>query len=119
MHAELLLHNGKIITLNEDKPLVSALAVVEGRIIKVGDYDEVKPLLGEKTKVIDLAGKVVVPGFIDSHIHLISLGLDMQVIDLSGVTSKSEILAKLGESAKGTPQGNWVCLLYTSPSPRD
>ena len=107
MHAELLLHNGKIITLNKEQPFVSSLAVKEGRIFKVGDYDEVKPLMGQNTKVIDLAGKTVIPGFIDSHIHLISLGLDMQVIDLSVVKSKSEILAKL-EEAKGTPQGNWI-----------
>ena len=107
MHAELVLYNGKIITLNEEQPIISALAVKEGRILKVGDYNDVKTLMGQNTKVIDLTGKTVVPGFIDSHIHLISLGLDMQVIDLIGVTSKSDILDKLSERTT-TPKGNWI-----------
>ena len=107
MYADKILHNGNFITLNDDQPIASALAIREGRILKVGNYYEIKSQLGKNTKVIDLAGKTVVPGFNDSHIHLISLGLDMQVIDLSGVRSKSEILAKL-EEAKGTPQGNWI-----------
>ena len=108
MISDLIIYNGNFITLNEEQPSASALAVKEGRIIRVGNYNEVEPLLGENTKVIDLTGKTVVPGFIDSHIHLISLGLDMQVIDLNGVTSKSEIITKLNESARGTPQGNWI-----------
>jgi predicted amidohydrolase YtcJ len=103
-----LLHNGDFITLSEDQPFASALAVKEGRLVAVGNFDEVEPLLGEKTNVIDLAGRTAVPAFIDSHVHLISLGLGMQVIDLSGVTSKSEILAKLEKSAADTPQGNWM-----------
>jgi predicted amidohydrolase YtcJ len=107
VYADKIFHNGNFVTLNEDQPSASALAVKEGRILKVGNYDEVESLLGENTKVIDLAGKTVVPGFNDSHIHLISLGLDMQVIDLSGVSSKSGILAKLGERTT-TPKGNWI-----------
>ncbi len=106
MHADMLLHNGCFITVSEQQPFASALAIKDGRLVKVGDYDEVYPLLGDNTKVIDLAGKTAVPGFIDSHIHVISLGLGMQVIDLSGVTSKSGILAILSRSAGDTPQGN-------------
>ena len=108
MYADTVLHNGDIITLNEAEPIASALAVKAGRLVQVGSYDGVKPLLGVNTKVIDLAGKTVVPGFIDSHIHLISLGLGMQVIDLDGVISKTGILARLAESAAGTPPGNWI-----------
>jgi len=108
LHADILLYNGNFITLDEEQPFASALAVKRGRLVKVGNYDEAELLLGENTNVIDLAGRTVVPGFIDSHIHLISLGLGMQVIDLSGVTSKSEILAKLDETAEDTPQGNWI-----------
>jgi predicted amidohydrolase YtcJ len=107
MQADLIIHNGNIITLDEEQPSASAIAVKDGRILKVGHYENVKPLMEEQTRVIDLAGKTVVPGFIDSHIHLISLGLDMQVIDLSGVKTKSEVLAKLRERTS-TPRGNWV-----------
>lgn len=106
--ADILLYNGNLITLSEELPFASALAVKEGRIVKVGTDDDVKLLLGDITNVIDLAGRTVVPGFIDSHVHLISLGLGMQVIDLSGVTSRSEILAKLQKASEAIPPGNWI-----------
>lgn len=104
MHVDLVLHNGNFITLNEEKPFASALAVKEGKIFKIGIYDEIKLLQGENTKVVDLQGKTAIPGFIDSHIHLISLGLDMQVIDLRGITSKSVLLSKLRKATRNTPR---------------
>jgi predicted amidohydrolase YtcJ len=108
LYADLVIHNGTIITLNEAKPIASALAIKDGKILQVGIYEELEHLLGEHSKKIDLHGKTAVPGFIDSHIHLISLGLDMQVIDLSGTHTKSEILSRLEKTTMHTPTGNWV-----------
>ena len=108
MHADLILYNGNLVTLNDKAPTASAVAVKDGKIIQVGSNADVKPHQGEDTKVIDLEGKTAVPGFIDSHIHLISLGLDMQVIDLCGVTTKESLLSKLGAAIRDTPSGNWV-----------
>jgi predicted amidohydrolase YtcJ len=107
MTADYLFINGNFITLNEEHPRASAMAVKDGRIIEIGSYEDVKIHLGKGTKSLDLVGKTVVPGFIDSHIHLISLGLDMQVLDLEGVTSKSDLLGKLS-AAENTPSGNWI-----------
>jgi len=104
----LILYNGIFITLNDEAPIASALAAKDGKIFRVGSYDEVKPLLGKDTKSIDLRGKTAAPGFIDSHIHLISLGLDMQVINLSGKTTKTFLLSKLRKAVQDTPPGNWV-----------
>jgi predicted amidohydrolase YtcJ len=108
MHVDLVIQNGNFITLNEEEPLASALAIKDGKIFKIGTYDEIKLLQSENTKAIDLQGKTAIPGFIDSHIHLISLGLDMQVIDLRGITSKSALLSKLRNATRNTPPRNWI-----------
>ncbi len=108
MQADMILYNGNFLTLNDKAPTASALAVKEGKIIQVGSNADVKPHQGEDTKVIDLGGKTAVPGFIDSHIHLISLGLDMQVIDLCGLTTKVSLLSRLRAVVRDTPLGNWV-----------
>jgi predicted amidohydrolase YtcJ len=105
--ADCVFYNGNFITLSEEHPIVSPLAIIDGRILKIGSYNEVKLHLGKRTKRVNLQGKTVVPGFIDSHIHLISLGLDMQVIDLSGATSKLALINKL-TIKKNTPKGNWI-----------
>mgnify|MGYP002725714692 CR=1 FL=1 len=104
----MILYNGNFITLNDKAPTASALAVKDGKIFQVGSNADVKHHQGECTKVIDLGGKTAVPGFIDSHIHLISLGLDMQVIDLRGVTTKKSLLSMLKSAVRDTPSGNWV-----------
>lgn len=108
MYADLILHNGNFISLNEKKPYFSALAVKKGKIIKIGQYDEIKSLQGKNTKEIDLLGKTAIPGFIDTHIHLISLGLDMQVIDLHGINTKSVLISKLKRKIRDTPKNNWI-----------
>lgn len=104
----MFLFNGKMITLDPHRPRASALIVRGGRILKVGDYEEVSPMIDSKMERVDLEGKTVVPGFIDSHIHLISLGLDMQVIDLKGVSSKTVLMDELRRSTDGTPRMNWI-----------
>ena len=108
MQADMILYNGNFITLNEKAPTASALAVKDGKIIQVGSNADVKLHQREDTKLIDLGGKTAVPGFVDSHIHLISLGLDMQVIDLCGLTTKTSLLSKLKKVVRDTPSGNWV-----------
>ena len=108
MHVDMVLQNGNFITLNEEELFASALAIKNGKIFKIGTYDEIKLLQGENTKVVDLQGKTAIPGFIDSHIHLISLGLDMQVIDLRGITLKSVLLSKLRIAIGNTPPRNWI-----------
>lgn len=108
MQADMILFNGNFLTLNDKAPTASAIAVKEGKIIQVGSNADAKQHQGEDTKVIDLGGKTAVPGFIDSHIHLISLGLDMQVIDLRGVNTKSALISRLRDAVRDTPSGNWV-----------
>ena len=104
----MVIHNGEFITLNEEQPFASSLAVKERKIFKVGPFDEIKPHIGKNTEIIDLKGKTVIPGFIDTHIHLISLGLDMQIIDLREITSKSILLSRIENITKQTPSTYWI-----------
>src|SRR5438552_4149718 len=72
--ADLVLLNGKIWTVNKAQPEAEAVAVWHGRITAVGNSNDIRALVGEKTKVIDLKGRRVIPGFYDSHIHLLGSG---------------------------------------------
>lgn len=108
MNADLILYNGNFITLDEKNPCASAMVVIDGKISKIGNYEDVKDLIGGGTDKLNLEGKTVVPGFIDAHIHLISLGLAMQVMDLQEITSKTVFLDKIKEKVEDTPPKHWV-----------
>ena len=69
VHADLVLQNGKIATLDRANRMVTALAAREGRILVVGDTGGLAPLIGPKTQVVDLAGRTAIPGIVDSHCH--------------------------------------------------
>ncbi|MGE8349568.1 MAG: amidohydrolase [Pseudomonas protegens] len=79
---DLLLHNGKVFTAEQGQPLQQAVAVEQGRIVKVGTDAQVLALKTAGTQVIDLQGKVLMPGFIDSHSHAIFGGLKLKAADL-------------------------------------
>jgi predicted amidohydrolase YtcJ len=79
--ADLVLLNGKIVTVDPSETIAEAVAVKDGRFLKVGSSDEIKRLAGSRTKIIDLKGKTVLPGFIDSHEHCIRRGLRGDTVD--------------------------------------
>ncbi len=74
MSADLVLINGNVLTMNPAQPLAEAVAVKGEKIVKVGTNEEINPLIGKTTKIIKLNGKTVVPGFIDTHIHVTDFG---------------------------------------------
>ena len=80
--ADLVLQNGKIVTVDEANPEAQALAVRGGRLEAVGSDAEIAPYVGPQTKVIDLEGKLAVPGFIEGHGHFMWLGDTMMKLDL-------------------------------------
>lgn len=112
MEADLVLLNGKIITVDLDESIAEAVAVKFGRILQVGTTEEIKQLTGDKTKTIDLDGRSVIPGFIDSHCHMMQVGATRKLnTDLSqeaGVNSIDDLVKKLRERADATPKGEWV-----------
>jgi predicted amidohydrolase YtcJ len=98
--AELVLLNGKIVTLDPDAPEVSALAARDGRIVAVGSDTQVARFRGDATRVIDLEGRLAVPGFIEGHGHFTGIGASLMNIDLRGARSWEEVVALVAEAAK-------------------
>ncbi len=112
MFADLALLNGKIITVDEKESIVEAVAVKYGRILHVGSNEDVNEYVGDDTKIIDLKGRTVIPGLIDSHCHMVSTGVSkLMTVNLSeeaGVKSVADIQARLAEKAKTTQKGEWI-----------
>ena len=105
--ASMLLVNGVVYTVNERQPVAEAVAIREGRIIGVGSTREIQSSFSA-AKVIDLKGKAVYPGFIDSHAHLEELGAFLANLDLEGTTSVEGIQSLVAERSRATPKGGWV-----------
>jgi predicted amidohydrolase YtcJ len=108
MSADLALTSGKVLTMNQSQPYAEAVAIKDDRIVQVGANEEIEPLIGENTKVISLDGKTVVPGFIDTHIHVADYGRLSRWIDLSNVASIKEMQECLSRHAAKMPKGKWL-----------
>ena len=106
--ANLALIGGKVLTMNSSEPRAEAVAVKGNRIVKVGTDEEISQLVGKETKVIHLNGKTVVPGFIDTHIHVADFAKLLTWIDLNDVKSIKELQNHLKERAQKTPRGRWI-----------
>src|SRR6266567_2625455 len=106
-HADLILHNGRIATLNPNNFEATSLAIKDGRIIGADDAEDYPR--GPGTKVIDLNGRRVVPGLNDSHLHIIRAGLSYNMeLRWDGVPSLADALRMLKEQAARTPAPQWV-----------
>ena len=106
-HADLILHNGRITTLDARHPEASNVAIKDGRIIGVNNAQNYER--GPNIKVIDLKGRRVIPGLNDSHLHVIRGGLNYNLeLRWDGVPSLADGLRMLKEQAQRTPPGQWV-----------
>jgi len=105
--ADTVFAGGKVFTADTVRSTASAIAVRGGRIIAVG-HDEVRDLIGPKTDVVDLAGRMLVPGFQDAHVHPVWGGLDMLRCDLGDLLTRADYLARIGEYANAHPELEWV-----------
>lgn len=111
--ADLVIRNGKIITVDAQNNIAEAAAVLDGKFVQVGSNDDVAGLIGAATEVIDLAGKTLVPGFIDSHTHPVSTGAFMYSLDLIDAAAElcpsiADLQDRIRERVKQTPQGGWI-----------
>src|SRR5438093_13342453 len=105
----LILMNGRIATQDERRSFVQAVAIQSGRFASVGSNEQIMALRGEKTQVIDLGGKTVIPGLNDSHMHPIRGGLNYNMeLRWDGVPSLGDALRMLREQAARTPAPQWV-----------
>jgi predicted amidohydrolase YtcJ len=106
----LLFRGAKVLTLDDAVPEATSILVKHGRISWVGSDDEAGDVIGPKTKRVDLGGATVLPGFIDAHHHLMTLGYWMAQIDCSYPrrASIADIVAAVAEKTATTPEGQWV-----------
>jgi len=115
--ADLVLLGGKIWTGEPEilpgeaeRPVImaEAVAILHGRIIAVGGNDDIRAYVAPATKVIDLQGRLCVPGFIDAHVHLLAGGRRLLQIDLKDTRDEAEFVRRLAEKARHTPKGGWI-----------
>jgi len=104
--ADLLLVNGRILTMAGRDG--QALAAADGKVIAVGEEAEVAGLRGPRTRVVDLEGRLALPGFTDSHVHLGSLGLRLSRVDLTSARTLPRTLRRIAARASRTPVGGWI-----------
>ena len=106
--ADLILINGNIRTLDQSKPLAEAIAVSGGKIIAVGTNREIRPLGNGRTRIIDVKGRLVLPGFNDAHVHFAAIGNKFSSIDLKSIRSGEDLAARLSEYAQFLSKGRWI-----------
>lgn len=106
--ADLVLLGGKVVTVDENFSFQEGVAVRKGRIVSVGSLEDIESFIGAKTQVFDLKGKLVLPGLIDSHAHMYSLGQELSNLNITGTGSFEEIIAKVAERVRMLPPGEWI-----------
>jgi predicted amidohydrolase YtcJ len=106
--ADLVLTNGKIVTVDDATPQAEALAVREGKILAVGTSSEMLAYAGDATRIVDLEGRLAIPGFIEGHGHYTSLGQSKLMLDLNDVSGWDEIVQMVGEAVAEAQPGQWI-----------
>jgi len=106
--ADLVLRGGKVVTLDDARPEAEAIAIRGDRIVAVDTSAAIQPLIGPQTRVIDLAGRMAMPGFIEGHGHFLSLGDSKRKLDLTKVANWDELIALVAAEAKKQPPGTWI-----------
>src|SRR5205807_442853 len=107
--ADLILHNGRVTTLDRSNPTATAVAIRDGKFLRVGTEADVLPLAGPATRVIDLEGRRVLPGLIDNHLHIIRAGLSFNMgLRWYGVRSLADAMGMLKQQIAVTPPPQWV-----------
>jgi predicted amidohydrolase YtcJ len=105
--ADLVLRGGSI-WLGLGRPRAQALAARSGRVIAVGRDPDVHDLIGTHTRVVDLRGRFVVPGFNDAHVHFLEGGHGLLSVDLRGAADEADLARRLEEHARTLPAGAWI-----------
>ncbi|MGV3722935.1 MAG: amidohydrolase family protein [Actinomycetota bacterium] len=108
--ADLILHHGKIVTVDDRFSIRQAIAVTDGRIVAVGSNREVLRRRGPSTRVVDLQGRTVLPGLIDSHTH--PTGASMTEFDhpIPTMETVQDVLSYIRDRAHHLPEGQWIQL---------
>jgi predicted amidohydrolase YtcJ len=106
--ADLIVVNARVHTVDDSRPLVSAFAVRNGRILFAGSDREARMLAGPRTQVLDAGQATIIPGMVDAHAHLLGLGNSLRNVQLAGSKSYEEVIARVAERAKSAKPGEWI-----------
>ena len=106
--ADLVLRAGKIVTIDDARPVVEALAAAGDTIVAVGPNQEIQAYIGPNTKVIDLKGALATPGFIDAHVHFTGVGQAARNLKLSTAGDWDDIVRMVGDAAMRAKPGEWI-----------
>ena len=107
-HAELIVCNGRLVTLDPDRPAAEALAICGGRILAVGGTREMLELRGPGTRVVDAAGGTVLPGFTDAHVHLFIGAAELDQLNMAGIEGEAALAAAVRAYAARRPDDQVV-----------
>jgi len=107
-HPNTILAGGKIVTADPTFSIAEAVAIRDGRFLAVGTNDEIQRLAGPATRSVDLAGRTVLPGLIDTHVHVEMAGLREFTVSFAGVRTVAEALSRVSARAAGTAPSNWI-----------
>jgi len=106
--ADMIIHNGVIYTMNDLNPITEAVAVGDGKIIALGKYRDLDPLINAKTKIINLSGAMMTPGIIEGHGHFYGLGLAKMQLDLSKTESYQDLIDMVSDAVRNSNPGEWI-----------
>jgi len=106
--ADLIITNAKVWTSDKSHPTAQAVAVLGDRVVAVGSNSQIQVWRADKTRVIDAEGKLLLPGFNDSHVHFVSGGLQLDNVQLNDAKTPEEFARRIGEQAKKSSKGQWI-----------
>lgn len=106
--ADTIVTGARVYTVDAARPWAEAVAVKDGRLLAVGSAKEIARYKAKTTRVVDAGGRLVLPGFEDSHVHFVSGSLNMAVVDLAGAKTVDEIRSRIRDFVAANPQAQWI-----------
>ena len=106
--ADMVLRGGKVFVADSAGTMAQALAIRDGKVVALGRDEDVAPLIGPRTEVVELQGKLVTPGFNDAHLHFGAGGLSLLNVQLGGTTSLAQIEERIHAAAAAAKPGEWI-----------
>jgi len=106
--ADLVLTNGRVVTVEESQPEAQAIAITGDRIVAIGSSGDIRQYVGPATKVVDVNGQLVVPGFVEGHGHFTGVGAAQLNLNLMNARSWDEIVAMVADAVKTAKPGQWI-----------
>lgn len=108
VYADLVILNAKVRTMDANRTVAEAVAVVDNKIVSIGTNEAVRRLIGPKTKQIDAGGKTMIPGFNDAHVHFLETGQQLSAVDLRDAKTPQEFAERIKSFASKLPKGRWI-----------